>query len=130
MRRPAGTPDRLETEQRLVDDGTDREVVSQGRDAADREAGRLPHLVAAGLAHVLAELGHVHAPVACAETEQRPIAVDEDERLDDLAHLGADGIRGLLGGTRRVRKLAHLGLETELGQAVLDSLCGRMEHWS
>ena len=61
-----------------------------GGNAADGVAGRLSHLVAAGLAHVHAELARVHPPVPGAQAEERAGIVDEDQRLDDLADLDAD----------------------------------------
>jgi hypothetical protein len=101
--------------------------VAERRHPADGESRRLANLVAVRLADALAELGGVDAPVAGAEAEQRPVAVHEDERLDDLAELGADGVGRLLRGSGRLGQLADLDVEPEVVEALLESLGGRVQ---
>jgi branched-chain amino acid transport system ATP-binding protein len=123
----AGAPQGLEATQRRVDDRPHRTVVAEGRDAPDREARGLAHLVAPGLAHIIAELGRVDPPVAGAEAEQRALAVDEHERLHDLPDIDADGVRSLLRRPCRVRQLTDLDIEPELSKLVLKTLCCRVK---
>src|SRR2546425_8370970 len=47
----------------------------------------------------------------------------EHERLDDLADLHADCVRRFLGGSGGVGELPDLGVEAELSEAGLETLC-------
>ena len=89
-------------------------IVADGRHTADRVAGRLAHLVAVCLPDAATELRGVHAAVSGAEAEHGPLVIDEDERLDDLPDLDADGRRRLLRGPRGLRELLDLGVEAEV----------------
>ena len=88
--------------------------VADRRDAADREAGQLVGLAGrrppdVAVAGHRGEPGEVDPVGAGDEAEDRlELAVlargDEDERLDDLAELGADRVGGFRGGVGRLRR--------------------------
>jgi hypothetical protein len=122
VRRAAGAPHGLEPSQGGVNHRAEGMVVAERRYSSNREAGRLPYLVAFGLAHLGAELLRVDAPIAGAQTEQWRPVVDEHEGLDDLAHLDANRVRRLLRCPGRVGELPHLGIEAELAESILESL--------
>ena len=90
-----------------VHDHPDGADVAERRDAADREAGQLVGLAGGRPADVAlagdgGEPGEVDAVRAGHEADdrlERAVVArrDEDERLDDLAELGADAPRGVGG---------------------------------
>jgi hypothetical protein len=101
--------------------------VAERWNPADREARRLANLVGASRPRALPELRRVDAPVAGAETDERPVRRDEDEGLDDLPDLGPHDRGSLSGGPRRISKLTHLDVEPEPAQPLLKLRRGFVE---
>jgi branched-chain amino acid transport system ATP-binding protein len=101
--------------------------VPERRNSADGKPGCFADLLALRLTHSGTELRRVHAPVAGAETEQWPIWIHEDERLDDLTDLHTDGRGRISGRPRRVGELLHLHGQPQLLEAILEALGGWVE---
>ena len=102
------------------------------RDPADGEAGQLVRLACARPADVLLagdrrQPGQVDAVRARHEAQDRLgravlVGCDEDERLDDLAELGADRRGRLLGGVGRLGEDADLEAHALPGGGLPDAL--------
>ena len=77
---------------------------------------------AVGLPAARGDLLGVGAPVARHEHEDRAAVAVEDQRLDDLAELAADGAGGVLRGRRALRELLDAHLGSGLAQVRRDAL--------
>ena len=129
--RPGRRPDdRVATQVRIHDHAGRPQVTDRG-DAADREAGQVVGLASGrpaqlGLAGDRRQPREVDPIGARDEAEQRLRPVvgrdDEDQRLDDLPELRADGGGRLGGGVGRLVEGGHLERDALAGGGVEDAL--------
>ena len=114
-----------------VHDHADGAFVADGRDATDDEAGHGIRFTGARAPQArLADAGGQEADVdavdAAHQSHHRLQAAivsgcREDERLDDLAELGADGLGGVLCRMRRLREGQDLDLHALAARRLADT---------
>jgi len=101
--------------------------MAERRYPADREAGRAARLL--GARRGQAEPAGIDAPIAGAQHHHGLRVAEEHERLDDLAHLAAQGGGGLSGGSGRVAQHPNIDVKAAGHEARLQSRRRRVHGW-
>ena len=126
MRRAGRRPDDLVRKQVTVEEGGNARGKADRWHAADSEAGMTSDRLGIRLSHgssgQLGKAGQVEPIGSRDESQHRLIVTQEEQRLHDLANLGADRRGRLSRGASRVRELADLDRLSRCGEGRADSL--------